>query len=138
MSSTQRKILNIFAFRRIIIPVAIGLAVIIYMIIRDISKGNLSGLNWTWNAAFYFFCSLLMLVLRDVGYIYRIRLLTDKALNWRKSFQVIMLWEFASSVTPSVVGGSAFAIFILAKKNSVQGGARLLLLLPLYWMSFFI
>ncbi|HAH57735.1 MAG TPA: TIGR00374 family protein [Bacteroidales bacterium] len=121
MSSTQRKILNIFAFRRIIVPVAIGLAVIIYMIMRDIGKGNLTGLAWTWNAVFYFFCSLLMLILRDAAYMYRIRLLTDKVLSWRKSFQVIMLWEFASSVTPSVVGGSAIAIFILAKEKLGAG-----------------
>ena len=121
MSSTQRKILNIFAFRRIIVPVILGLGVIVYMVVRDVKSGNISHVDWSWNAAFFFFCSLLMLVLRDLAYIYRIRLLTDKVLSWRKSFQVIMLWEFASSVTPSVVGGSAFAIYILTKEKLGAG-----------------
>lgn len=54
---------------------------------------------------------------RDVAYMYRIRLLTDKELSWRQSFDVIMLWEFASSVTPSIVGGSAVALFIVNKEG---------------------
>ncbi|GAB1403600.1 MAG: lysylphosphatidylglycerol synthase transmembrane domain-containing protein [Lentimicrobiaceae bacterium] len=137
MASTQRKILNIFAFRRIIIPVVIGLGVIVYMILRDINRGNLSGITWSWNAGFYFFCSLLMLVLRDAGYIYRIRLLTDKMLSWRKSFQVIMLWEFASSVTPSVVGGSAFAIFILAKEKLGAGRSTAIVIVTALLDEFF-
>jgi hypothetical protein len=58
-----------------------------------------------------------MVVLRDFAYMYRIRVLTENQLSWRKSFDVIMLWEFASAVTPSVVGGSGVAIFILNKEK---------------------
>lgn len=65
--------------------------------------------------------ALLMVVLRDVGYIYRIRLLSDKAWSWRKSFDVIMLWEFASALTPSVVGGSGVAIYVLHREGMNLG-----------------
>ena len=61
-----------------------------------------------------------MVVIRDLGYMYRIRVLTDKYLSWRKSFDVIMLWEFASALTPSVVGGSGIAIFILNREKINQ------------------
>lgn len=117
MASQQRKILNIFSIRRIIIPVLLGLAVIIYMIFNDLTRSDLASINWKWYSILYFVSAIIMMIIRDVAYMYRIRLLTDKSLSWRHSFQVIMLWEFASSVTPSVVGGSAFAIFILTKEK---------------------
>ncbi len=117
MPSQQRRILNIFAFRRIIIPVLIGLGVIIYMILGDLTHSDLASINWRWYSLLYFFLAFTMMVVRDLAYMYRIRLLTGYALSWRKSFEVIMLWEFASSVTPSVVGGSAIAVFILTKEK---------------------
>jgi len=61
--------------------------------------------------------ALLMIVVRDGGYMYRIRVLTDNKLSWRQSFRTIMLWEFASALTPSVVGGSGIAIFILNREG---------------------
>jgi hypothetical protein len=64
---------------------------------------------------------ILMMLLRDAAYMYRIRLLTDRAISWRKSFDVIMLWEFASAISPSVVGGTAVALFILNKEGVNTG-----------------
>ncbi len=61
---------------------------------------------------------------------YRIRLLTDKQLSWRNSFHVIMLWEFASSVTPpSIVGGSAVALFIVTKEGIKPGRATAIVMI---------
>lgn len=121
MASQQRRLLNIFAFRRIIIPVIIGLAVIGYMILRDIGKSDLDSMKFNWHSVLFFTGALLLVAIRDVSYMYRIRLLTGRALSWRKAFDVIFLWEFASSVTPSVVGGSAFAVFILIKEKLGSG-----------------
>lgn len=77
----------------------------------------LSNYEWPDDAFLALSLALLMVVLRDVGYIYRIRLLTDKLLSWRQSFDVIMLWEFASALTPSVVGGSGVAIFVVHREG---------------------
>ncbi len=121
MASQHRAILRIFAFRRVIIPIIIGLAVIVYMLIKDLSHGDIRSINITWGSIFCFGLAILMIAVRDLAYMYRIRLLTGNTLSWRKSFQVIFLWEFASSVTPSVVGGSAIAIFILTKEKLGTG-----------------
>ena len=121
MASQQRRILKFFAFRRIIIAVIIGLAVIGYMIYRDIGQSEISALRFTWNSFLFFGGALMLVAVRDVAYMYRIRLLSGSALTWRKSFDVIFLWEFASSVTPSVVGGSAIAVFILIKEKLGAG-----------------
>jgi len=121
MASHQRKILNLFAFHRVLIPVVIGLGVIGYMILNDLSNSDLNSINVTWYSISYFLIALALVGVRDITYMYRIRLLTGKDLSWRKSFDVIFLWEFASSVTPSVVGGSAIAIFILSKEKLGTG-----------------
>ena len=81
----------------------------------------LAGIQWTTASYFWILIALVMMLLRDGAYMYRIRLLTDRAISWRKSFDVIMLWEFASAISPSVVGGTAVALFILNKEGVNAG-----------------
>ena len=69
----------------------------------------------------YILLSLLCMVMRDLMYIIRIRILTERKLSWLDSWHVIMLWEFASSVTPSMVGGSAFAIYFINQEGMTIG-----------------
>jgi hypothetical protein len=47
--------------------------------------------------------------------------LTKNALTWRGSFRTIMLWEFASALSPGVVGGAAVAMFILNREKIPLG-----------------
>ena len=84
-------------------------------------KDVLARVNWTWNSTFWLFLAVMGMVVRDVAYIYRIRELTDRFLSWKQSFKVIMLWEFASALTPSVVGGSGVAVFILNREKISLG-----------------
>ena len=58
-----------------------------------------------------------MMACRDLAYMYRIRVLTDNEISWRNSFDTIMLWEFASAISPSIVGGSGVAIYIVNKEG---------------------
>tara|TARA_B100000767_G_scaffold25521_1_gene22412 strand:- start:7406 stop:8605 length:1200 start_codon:yes stop_codon:yes gene_type:complete len=76
-----------------------------------------------WNSSVFFclFLALFTAFLRDFGYMYRIRVLTDKFFSWKEAFQVIMLWEFSSALTPSVVGGSGVAIFIMNREGLSLG-----------------
>jgi glycosyltransferase 2 family protein len=84
-------------------------------------KQILGKTNWTWYSAFWFLMALICVVIRDAAYMYRIRVLTDNALSWRQSFDVIMIWEFASALTPSIVGGSGVALFILNREGIKLG-----------------
>lgn len=165
----KSKISQYFSFKRILIPVLIGLGITLYMSFKDINKPifafvepgtgqyvwndlNNDGViseeelflpkedelpnivsqtqtdvlryikeSWKPKATLFFLLALLMVVIRDFAYIYRIRILTDKQLSWKKAFQVIMLWEFASALTPSVVGGSAVALLILTQEGIRAG-----------------
>lgn len=60
-------------------------------------------------------------ILRDVGYIIRLKVLSLGSFSWKQAFQNIVLWEFASALTPSVVGGSAVAI-VLLKRDGLNWG----------------
>lgn len=117
-NSPIRRLLNPSNY---IIPIIIGLVVIGYMLYRDFNPDDFKEVTWTWTSTLWIFVAFLMVAFRDLGYMFRIRVLTEKALSWRKSFDVIMLWEFASSITPSVVGGSSVAILILNRESISVG-----------------
>lgn len=85
--------------------------------IRKSSWELLSEQEWDAYAFGALALALLMAVVRDVGYMYRMRVLTGNLLSWRQSFNVVMLWEFSSALTPSVVGGSGVAIWILNREG---------------------
>ncbi|MCK9162748.1 MAG: flippase-like domain-containing protein [Bacteroidales bacterium] len=70
--------------------------------------------NWTWASTFFLLIAMFFAIMRDLMYMYRLRHLSDKQLSWKQSFQIIMIWEFGSAITPSIVGGSAVAFFIVS------------------------
>ncbi len=61
---------------------------------------------------------------RDLGYIVRLLVLSRGELSLRRSTSSILLWELASALTPSVVGGSSVAAFIL-HRNGLSWGRSL-------------
>lgn len=90
---------------------------------------RLGQIAWTPLVGFWLLVALLMVVARDLGYMIRIRILTDGELSWRQSFDVIMMWEFASALTPSVVGGSGVAVFILNREGLNLGRSTAIVLI---------
>lgn len=113
----SNKVTDVLSVKRIAIPIVIGLLVAAYMLWSKTNWEAFQHINWNYTMFFWLFVALLMMVIRDLGYMFRIRVLTDNELSWRQSFDVIMLWEFASAITPSVVGGSSVAMFILNKEG---------------------
>jgi hypothetical protein len=106
---------------KIVIPILIGLAVVAWFIVKEINSDALGQLNFTWKAAFWIFIAWCCMIGRDLGYMIRIRILSEKDLNWRQAFRVIMLWEFTSAITPSTVGGTAVAVVFVHKEGITVG-----------------
>jgi len=117
----QEKLLNIFRPSRIILPISIAVVVWTLLSFAEYDVNTLASINWTWHAGIWMLMAILMMVVRDVAYMYRIKVLTSEALSWKQSFQVIMLWEFASAITPSIVGGSAVAVYIVGRELNNVG-----------------
>ncbi len=105
------------------IPVGIGLAIVFYLFYSDPDLTS-DSLRLIFDAAWFpILVTILFILFRGVGYVYRIRVLSLEELTWTDSIYVIILWEFASAVTPSVVGGTGVAIFILMKHGLPFGKA---------------
>lgn len=95
---------------------------------RMTASETLRSVNWTWHSTGWILLAIVATALRDLGYIYRIRVLSDGHLSWRQSFNVTFLWEFASALTPSVVGGSGIAMFIVGREGIALGRATAIVL----------
>lgn len=76
----------------------------------------------------FLFCALIANALRDFGYMLRLRILTDNEFSWKRSFQVIALWEFGTAVAPAVVGGTSVAIYVMAKDGTPLGRSAAIVL----------
>lgn len=113
----SKKIFQTLNPNKVWIPVLIGMGIVAYLFYSDPNM-SANNLKLVFNASVVsILLAVIVLLIRDVGYVYRIRTLTGKKLSWKSSIQVILLWEFASAVTPSAVGGTAVAIFILLKEG---------------------
>ncbi len=131
MSNTA-DLLKKFSPRRIVLPILIGLSVATFLLLRNFDKSAFQNIQFSKTAIWALILAILMVIVRDIAYMYRIRLLTDNHLSWRKSFDVIMLWEFASAITPSIVGGTAFALFILNREKIPAGKSTTIVLLTAF------
>lgn len=123
MKLDNKKIFQTLNPNKVWVPVSIGLGIVFLMFYMD-PNVNAKTLRGVFDAsAWGIALAVLVILFRDVGYIYRIRLITDKHLTWIRALYVIILWEFASAVTPSIVGGTAVAIFILNREGIKLGKA---------------
>lgn len=119
MSSSR--LARFFTKKRVFFAMSIGLSISIYLVVKNTDSTILSQIN---NISFIWLSlAILMVIFREIGYILRLRILTNKKITFRNCFQVIMLWEFASILTPSVVGGSAIAMYIIHKEGIKAGTA---------------
>ncbi len=117
MTDNSGKIIRSIRPSRIIWPVLIGLAATGFLLYREFEPGSLSLISFTTKSLFWLFLSFLLMGVRDFGYILRLRILTEKKLSWIRSFNIIMLWEFTSAITPSAIGGTSVAIFFINKEG---------------------
>ncbi len=126
MNNLKRKNLqNIFSPSKIYLAVFLGLGMTSYLFYSQNEEKNVYAIlkELAQPTISWIFIAILFLLVRDLGYIFRIRYLTSKELDWKASTYTILLWEFASAITPSVVGGTTIAIFILSKEGIKFGKA---------------
>jgi uncharacterized protein (TIRG00374 family) len=106
---------------KVILPMIIGLGVVAFMFVREFDPRAFDSMAFTWRSVLFLFLACLLMLGRDLGYIIRIKVLTNGQLSWLQSFRVIMLWEFTSAVTPSAIGGTSVAILFLNKEGISLG-----------------
>lgn len=126
------KIVNSLKPSRIVWPILIGLSVSGFMIWKNFDKDTFSFLEFTWRTVYYTALAFACMFVRDLAYMYRLMVLTGNRITWRQSFNVIMLWEFSSAISPSVVGGTGPAIFFLHKEGISLGKSTAVVLTAIF------
>jgi uncharacterized protein (TIRG00374 family) len=137
LSEESKDIIRKFRPGRVIWPLLIGLGVAGFMLYNEFDPEAFGRVHWGAYAISAILLGFLMMVIRDAAYIFRMRLLTDNQLSWRSAFEVTLLWEFASAVTPSVVGGTPVAVYMLTKEKISLGKSTAVVFLTIFLDEFF-
>lgn len=124
-----------FSVWKVIIPVLIGITAVVLLFIHDARQENimqiLSSINFDARTIAFICLGFLFMFGRDFGLTWRFRALTDRKLPWKSAFEVDMLCEFTSCITPSAVGGSSLGMVFLNTKGIEFGKATTLMMTTL-------
>ncbi len=117
---------------RIVLPVLFGVGMGVWLVRRDIDIETLRSINLDWRGAIGIALALLFVVGRDFGLAWRFHTIAAGDLTWRRAVRTDIMCAFTSAITPSVVGGSALAIFYLNREGISLGRATTLTLTTLF------
>jgi uncharacterized protein (TIRG00374 family) len=115
--SNSNSLLKSINRRKIIAPILIGFGAVAYLFWDEFDVNAFDKVTFTKMSVLWIFCAVCMMMLRDLGYILRIKILSGNQMTWRQCIRVIFLWEFTSAVTPSAVGGTSIAVLFLYKEK---------------------
>ena len=110
---------------RALLPLAIGLSVVGVLLWQTVDEnGGWSAIEGAvtlpgWPGMLLLLAALVFT--RDFGYVLRLRWLSGGTLSWRQAIETTVLWEFASAITPGIVGGGAVAIWGLHRQGMSPG-----------------
>lgn len=113
----DEKVLKSVKSSKVIWPIVIGLAVIFYLVSKQLDFGEFRSVNWTYTTSFWIIISILSYSARHLLYSWRLRVLSEFDFSWWKSIELVTILEFASAVSPTNFGGSAVAFFLLIQEN---------------------
>ena len=130
--SVTKKNANPFKLSQIFIPILIGLIVIGWLFLSEFDLKTFKGVTFNLNSVGYIFLAFMFMFGRDFGMIWRFRLMANKDLSWRQAFNINVLNEFTSAITPSAVGGSSLVILYLNKEGISVGRSTAIMISNLF------
>lgn len=116
---------------KILFYLSITILIGLFFIKNTIDFSILKNIHLTSKILLGIFLALLMLLIRDLGYVLRLRLLAEHKLSYKECIKIILMWEFGSAITPGMIGGKAFAIFLLIKNKIHAAKASSMVLLAI-------
>ncbi|MEN0016436.1 MAG: lysylphosphatidylglycerol synthase transmembrane domain-containing protein [Bacteroidota bacterium] len=123
MQPNRKNIVRHLSLRKVWLPIVLGIGIVCYLVLSDpaLKADQLRRVQEADGR--YIMLAFLSIMVRDLGYMYRIRVLTQYSLSWLATFYVVVLWEFSAATTPFVIGGGIVAAFLLAKEGVKPGKA---------------
>lgn len=121
-----------FNILQLMLPISIGLIVIGWLFAREFGKESFAGISFDLCSVGFILLALFFMFSHDMGLIWRFRLLADNKLTWKQAFNIHVLNEFTSAVTPSAVGGSALVVLFLNKEGISVGRSTSIMITNLF------
>ncbi|RLD52653.1 MAG: UPF0104 family protein [Bacteroidetes bacterium] len=109
--------------KKVIIPAIVGVLAVFGMLYYQIKDKHVSFdvINFTGITVLFLVIAALFMMLRDIGYMARFKVLSENKVSWFQAFRVIMLWEFVSAISPSAIGGTGVAVVFVHKEGISVG-----------------
>lgn len=114
---TDTNVLESIKLSRIVVPSLLGLGVVLWLMSQQLDVQEFKTISWNSHNLIWLLAAVGCYVVRHLFYSWRLRELSGRLFSWWKSVELIFIWEFASSVSPTSVGGSAVALFMLAQEK---------------------
>lgn len=118
--------------KRVILPLLIGITVTFLLFRDDFNTTTFSEIDWNWRIVVGLGAAVVFLFGRDFGLAWRFHTIASPTLSWWQAVRVDLMCAFTSAVTPSAMGGSAFAIFYLNREGVSLGKATTMTLTTLF------
>ncbi|WP_235298578.1 lysylphosphatidylglycerol synthase transmembrane domain-containing protein [Portibacter marinus] len=122
---------------RIILPICIGISVVCYLFWSHFDIQAFKSIDWGYQVFAWLLLGVLFYVIRHLAYSYRLFILSDKKLSLRKSAELIFIWEFATTISPTSLGGSAVAMIFLSLERLKTARAVTIVLYTIVLDTFF-
>lgn len=101
----------------------ISMAIVIYLtytpgVLEHLKPKRLPGL----------FIAIAVTLLKVYFSAVKLRFLADKEISWMASIRIMLTWDFASSVTPSTIGGAPVATYAMTREGIKLGKSSAIIL----------
>ncbi|MCM1110735.1 MAG: flippase-like domain-containing protein [Clostridium sp.] len=117
---------------KILLPVAIGLGVVIWMFISEFNPDAWRLIRFDARTVSAILLAVGFMALREFGLAWRFRALTDRSLSWRQAWRVTILCEFTSAITPTSAGGSAMSMLFMHREGIELGRGTTIMMTTLF------
>ncbi len=117
MEEQKTDILHKVHISKVVLPILIGIVVLGYMIYRQFNWEEFRKIEWDFHTYFWIGMAVLIYIARHFFISARLRLLSGFEFSWKKAVELIFIWEFSSSVSPTSFGGSAVALYFLSHEK---------------------
>ena len=117
LKQSDREAIRSIRVSRVILPIVLGIAVVAFLFWRQFDYEEFKKIEWQSAAWLWLAFAVILLSIRHLAYAARLHILSEGAFSWRKCIELIFIWEFSSAVSPTSVGGSAVALFVLSQER---------------------
>jgi glycosyltransferase 2 family protein len=115
MHNQEQEIAQSLRPARIIVPILIGLGAVGYLLYTQFDAEKFRAIVWDTRAWALILLAFGLLLCRHASYSMRLQALTG--LGWRKCLQLMVVWEFSTTIAPTSKGGPVVMMFALPREG---------------------